>query len=150
MPDMESLKAEWLTLCKERAMDPYLEIQKRETKRGTVVRVCGPHACHESYDGVEAAMELLVDSFRTRVEDLEETHLAIVKWRRCDIKAARRYASQCAREVREANPDAPGEKRDALLLEHLAQEQKEHDAAVTADAVAVAEAATVPAKVPAK
>lgn len=150
MLDLKSLKQEWLALCAARKMDAYLEVQTREGKQGTIVRVCGPHGCHESYDGVEAAMELLVDSFRTRVEDLETTHRAILKWRGGDLKDARQFAAQCAAEVRGKNPGLPGEKRDALVLEALGAEEKALLAARSADLDAARAAAKHPGKVPPK
>jgi hypothetical protein len=67
---------------------------------------------HESETSHEAALALLVDAWRTRVEDLATTHARI----KGDRKAARKACAEIARTIRDANPRMPGEERDKLVL----------------------------------
>lgn len=85
---------------------------------------------HESRQSPEHALFLLVDSFRTRAEDKAETHARIMQIHGMDLKAARRFARELAKEIQdEHGKGVPGETRDKFLDRALDEQERELAAA---------------------
>lgn len=125
--DLETLTLELIAMQTSRGMkrDHGFAMRKAKDGRDIFIVMC-PNGYHESYESHAHAMHLLVDSFRTRVEDLPATHERIQAWggAYADLKAARSYADSIAKGLVAKFPDMPGEERDALLLQSLADSER--------------------------
>jgi hypothetical protein len=98
----QALAAEWQALRGSR-----FALRRKADKQGRIVHVCeSTHGYHESRQSAEHALFLLVDSHRVREEDRTS-------------RVPRRDAQRIAKAIREANPAASGEERDALFLAKL-------------------------------
>lgn len=108
-----------------RGMNPRFQIDTLERYgRPLYVAHCA-NGRHESRQSEEHAMFLLVDSFRTRIEDKPETHERIMEIHGMDLKSARRYARELAQRVQEAHgKGVPGETRDKLFARELEDEEE--------------------------
>lgn len=95
----------------------------------TVYTVHFSHAYHESLESYEDALEQMVEAWRTRVEDLPETHARIQAIRDyAKPREAAREVLAIAQKVRNENPTATGEERDALVLAEIERLETEHAA----------------------
>lgn len=125
--DYDTLASELADIQKRYRMQEGLEFGFRETRGGAVVYVArSPNGYHESTESHAHALWLLVDSFRTRIEDTPEVH-ARLQALSGDIQAARIEAMRIAAAVRKENPDATGPERDTLVL--VALDRREQGAA---------------------
>ena len=89
--------------------------------RGQRIWTCeSENGFHQSKTSAEHALFLLVDSHRTRIEDTEAFRLR-VKAANAGMtsKEALRRCEQIGKQIRDANPKATGEERDALAMAHL-------------------------------
>jgi hypothetical protein len=74
-PTAEALRAEWSQMTTARRMTPGLVFDSRRHRdQRPIYIVRCDNGYHESLLGYEDALERLVDSHRTKAEDLEETH----------------------------------------------------------------------------
>jgi len=135
MLDKDALLAEWVAMAAARKMDPDVVFLARQAKDGSPVYIAKcANGVHESVDSPEQALFLLVDSFRTRVEDLPETHARVQAWGgsyAADVQVARDAVAEIAWKVAKENPALSGEERDALVLAALdTEEQAQAEAAL--------------------
>ncbi len=123
--DTDALFAELEAMQAKYKMATGHEFSVRQAPRtGFPVYICKTaNGHHESAESYEHALFLLVDSFRTRIEDTEAVHLRIQAWDGVAIKTCRKIADSIAKEVLAANPGMPGEERDALVLAALDDEE---------------------------
>jgi hypothetical protein len=98
----------------------------KTTKDGGAVyaAVC-PNGYHESTESEAHALFLLVDSFRTRAEDLPETHARIQSWGGSfrDIDVARLTARRIAKQVRSEHPRVDGHTLDNMFNAELSKRE---------------------------
>jgi hypothetical protein len=112
-----ALAGEMLELQRSRSMPVGIAYDARRARDGRPIFIVAcDNGWHESFDGFEAALSLLVESHRTHVEDLESTHLAVMAQNpKFDLKLARAHCAKVALEVRAENPGAKWAERDALV-----------------------------------
>ncbi len=93
------LRLEWLQMALERKMPTQVMYDaKRDTRGRPVFSVRSDNGYHESYVGFEDALFLLVDSHRTREEDLESTHQRYMALTGVGIKDARKHCADIGRK----------------------------------------------------
>lgn len=116
-----ALAGELALLQEDRRMPTGIVFDARRHRDGRPIFIVRcDNGWHESFNGFEEALELLLEAHRTRVEDLETTHQRMLElWGGDDMKTARRRCAELAARVRAANPDADGPQRDALVLAEL-------------------------------
>lgn len=121
-----NLASKWFDLQTERKMPPGFSATIFRDRRGRLVyEVSCANGVHQSHESFEHALELLIDSHRPRVEDLEATHLRMQAWSGdVDIKGARRLCDGLAKDVRALNPGLTGEEYDALFEEALSMREQ--------------------------
>ena len=116
-----SLATEWRDIQEARHLPAGLSFDARRSRDGRPVFIvsCG-NGYHESLRGYEHALELLVDSHRTRVEDLESTHRSVMAQRgEMTIREARRVCLEAAQRVDKDHPHITGRDRDRLVLQSI-------------------------------
>lgn len=115
--DTQALFVELAEMQRTRRMTPGYEFVTRQGKRGEDIYVAKcPNGHHESAEGYEHALFLLVDSLRVRIEDTEALHLRIQSWHGWSIQACRAYAVQLGRQLIEAHPNDSVEKHDDRVM----------------------------------
>lgn len=124
---VRALGAELIELQTARKMSPRFMITEVTLHGRTIWTAVCANGIHQSRQSAEHALFLLVDSFRTRIEDKPETHARVQAWGgsyAADVKTARRHCAAVAQRIREQNPNMPGEQRDALVLAQLGADER--------------------------
>lgn len=97
---VKELLGEWWTVCDARLMPREINLSMHVGQNGRPIFVVScNNGYHESYEGFAEALESLVDSHRTRWEDLESTHTALSQVLGVSVREARRI---CCREPERA------------------------------------------------
>lgn len=121
-----ALLKEWYEIAKARGLSTELLFDARRGKQGEPIFIVGsPNGYHESRSSFEHAVLLLVDSHRTRAEDLEEVYSRLIPIlpnsdeglatiQKCRSAVVRRHAA--------AGIDLTEEQREALALSMAARE----------------------------
>lgn len=122
----QRLATDLFALQDERHMQHGFEASMLRDKRGRLVyQIRCANGVHQSHDGYEHAMTLLLDSFRIGHEDKAETHARMMAVMGVtNIKHAR---DACARLAREAPAHLSHEERDAHVEAVLVKLERASD-----------------------
>lgn len=133
MHDRDALMAELEEIQARHKMQSGGEFLTREARDGsTIYAVKTANGYHESAESYDHALFLLVDSFRTRIEDTQEfrDRLALA-----GVSGGVRKALAIGSRVKLENPDMTGEERDALTTAILERHESDKAAAEAAAAL---------------
>ncbi len=115
-----ALRDEWVALTTERGSDSGIMFDARRARDGRPVFIARAQSgYHESFQGYEHAMSLLVSAHRTRLEDRAETHERARESIGCDLQRARVFCAEIAKRVRESNPGISEAEQDVIILQEI-------------------------------
>lgn len=125
--ELQALAAKLFEIQDQRKMAHGFDARVLRARDGGVIyEVSCLNGVHQSRENFEHALELLVRSFRTGIEDLESTHQRVLAYRGGHIKDARKVCAEAAERVRRANPDVHEEALDELVLAEIGRLETAH------------------------
>lgn len=123
-----ALRTEWLLMCGQRLMPTEVMYDARRDSKGLPVFIVrAQNGYHESPESFEHALELLVDSHRTRPEDLFENHQRMMALTGCSLKDARRRCAEMAKSA-SGDPDTRFLHALDLFEAHLIEDDRKSKA----------------------